>query len=102
MPWAPKPRRRRTVKKRDRRPSAARRGYGHRWRRYRAAFLRRNPLCRRCLRKGITAAACEVDHVRPVSGPDDPLFWKPSNHQALCKPCHSRKTQAEDKGRGRG
>jgi 5-methylcytosine-specific restriction protein A len=78
------------------RPTAARRGYGSRWQRYRLAFLRRHPLCVRCQH-----AATVVDHVRPVSGPDDPGFWGEANHQPLCASCHGRKTQTEDRGRGR-
>lgn len=43
--------------------------------------------------------ATEVDHIIPVTGPDDPLFWEESNHQPLTHECHSRKTMAELRGR---
>jgi 5-methylcytosine-specific restriction protein A len=72
------------------RGSAAARGYGYRWRIYRRWFLRRNPLC------SCGQAATDVDHIKAVSGPDDPLFWEPSNHQPLCHPCHSAKTRREN------
>ena len=43
-------------------------------------------------------ASCDVDHIKAVDGPNDPLFWETLNHQALCHSCHSRKTS---RGRGR-
>lgn len=75
------------------RPDATKRGYGRRWARYRRWFLAQpeNRLCA-C---GCGRLAREVDHVVPVSGPDDPLFWDASNHQALTHECHSRKTMRE-------
>lgn len=85
----------------QRRPNAHRRGYGRKWRKYAAAYLARNPLCVRCLAAEVTRAAEHVDHIEPVSSGSDPLFWKSSNHQALCQSCHSRKTATEDTGRGR-
>jgi 5-methylcytosine-specific restriction endonuclease McrA len=30
-----------------------------------------------------------------VTGPDDPLFWMPSNHQPICNSCHRFKTASE-------
>lgn len=46
--------------------------------------------------------AAEVDHIVPVAGPADPLFWAEWNHQALSKSQHSEKTATEDGGfRGR-
>lgn len=43
-------------------------------------------------------AAAEVDHIIPVSGPGDPLFWAEWNHQALSKAQHSEKTAKHDGG----
>ena len=42
--------------------------------------------------EGVTVAASEVDHITPrrAGGLDEE-----ENLQALCKPCHSRKTRAE-------
>lgn len=81
----------------DRRGTAAQRGYGARWARYRRAFLSAHPICAapECGR-----AATDVDHITAVRGPNDPLFWEPSNHQGLCHSCHSRKTATENGGFG--
>jgi 5-methylcytosine-specific restriction enzyme A len=76
------------------RPSAARRGYGPRWRRARAAYLARHPLCVLCREAGRLAPATAVDHVVPHRG-DPILFWDESNWQGLCKPCHDAKTARE-------
>lgn len=86
-------------KRRDReRLDATKRGYGSRWRKYRAWFLGQpeNRLCA-C---GCGRLSREVDHVVPVSGPEDPLFWEQSNHQGLTHECHSRKTMTEMRRNG--
>jgi len=75
--------------------NSAARGYGSRWRKVRLDGLKNEPLCRECKAKGITKAATDRDHIKPVRGKDDPLFWEPSNHQSLCHECHSRKTMNE-------
>lgn len=79
----------------DTRGSAASRGYGHHWRKVRIAYLRDNPLCVHCLRKGITEPATQVDHIKALAkgGADDE-----SNYQSLCGSCHSVKTAREDRG----
>lgn len=76
------------------RPSAARRGYGSRWRRARAAFLAQHPLCAACRVRGRVVAATVVDHVTPHRG-DQRLFWDESNWTPACKPCHDAKTARE-------
>jgi 5-methylcytosine-specific restriction protein A len=76
------------------RPSASRRGYGPRWRRARAAFLSRNPLCAACEAQGRVVPATVVDHVVPHRG-DQKLFWDETNWAATCKPCHDGKTARE-------
>ena len=81
------------------RESSSARGYDRRWRRYRDRFLGdvANLFCATC---GLPAL--EVDHIVPVvDGPKDPLFWAPTNHQALCHDCHSRKTVADGRWKGR-
>ena len=70
---------------------SAQRGYGGRWQKYREAYLGIHPLCVKCEAVGKTAAATVIDHIQEVSGPYDPLFWEPNNHQALCRDCHERK-----------
>lgn len=58
----------------------------------RAAVLAEEPFCRACLAKGLQVGADEVDHIKP-------LAWggteARTNKQALCKPCHELKSQAE-------
>lgn len=77
------------------RPSATERGYGYRWRKVRARYLNKHPLCVQCLNEGRYVQATVVDHVIPHRG-DLVLMWDESNYQALCKPCHDRKTGHED------
>lgn len=79
------------------RGSSTERGYNGRWRRYREVFLRQNPLCVHCLERKDVREATEIDHVTPVRGRDDPLFWEPTNHQALCRECHRAKTIEDQK-----
>ena len=76
------------------RPSAARRGYGSRWRRARAAFLAQHPLCAACRALGRVVAATVVDHCEPHRG-DRTLFFDEANWAALCKQCHDAKTARE-------
>lgn len=79
------------------RPNANSRGYCSKaWRRFRAVQLARSPLCVRCLAAGTLAHANEVDHIRPVTGPEDPTFYDFTAVQSLCARCHSRKTAVED------
>lgn len=73
------------------RGTAARRGYGHQWRKYREGYLRSHPLCRPCEAKGRLISATIVDHIRDHRG-DMALFWDASNHQPMCKCCHDAKT----------
>lgn len=84
----------------SRRGNSAARGYDRRWRNYRLQYLREHPLCVECSKQHRTTAATVVDHITPVNGRDDPLFWDEGNHQALCAPCHSVKTAREDGGFG--
>lgn len=95
------------------RGTAAQRGYDSHWGRYRARFLAEHWYCgarpdnlpptghSRCLAQGQylvrspTGRPSVVDHIIPVSGPDDPRFYDPTNHQHLCWECHQRKRQRE-------
>jgi 5-methylcytosine-specific restriction protein A len=79
----------------EHKPPAHLRGYGHKWTLYSAAFKKRHPLCRLCLAKGIQNPTEIVDHIEPVTGPDDPGFWDKGNHQPLCRSCHAIKTAGE-------
>ena len=71
------------------------RGYNYEWRKASKLFLKQNPLCAICLKKGRLTAATVVDHIIPHRG-DKALFWDKSNWQALCKPCHDDKTLSEE------
>ncbi|MFC3169415.1 HNH endonuclease signature motif containing protein [Paracoccus fontiphilus] len=41
------------------------------------------------------AEATLVDHITPHRG-NQALFWKRSNWQALCTPCHNRHKQRQE------
>jgi 5-methylcytosine-specific restriction protein A len=73
------------------RGNSADRGYDHRWRKYRLAFLAEHPCCVECRKLGLSVEATVVDHIIPHRG-DYELFWEPKNHQALCDTHHNRKT----------
>lgn len=84
----------------DTRESASMRGYGARWRRRRAMFLRAHPLCvdPYTLHPGQVVPATDVDHIlaRRAGGSD-----RDDNLQSLCHSCHSIKTNRERDGEGR-
>jgi 5-methylcytosine-specific restriction enzyme A len=82
------------------RGSAAERGYGNRWQKARATYLRKNPLCVHCKAEDRLIAATVVDHRIPHRG-DWVLFWDTDNWQSLCKRHHDVKTATEDGGFGR-
>jgi 5-methylcytosine-specific restriction protein A len=89
------------VRRYDReRGTATERGYNSRWTRYSILYRKKNPLCVECLKEDLIVGSQHTDHIIAVTGPNDPLFWEPTNHQALCQPCHSRKTVLEDGGLG--
>ncbi|WP_272848221.1 HNH endonuclease [Paracoccus saliphilus] len=75
----------------QRRPSSRQRGYTREWEKARADYLRYHPVCRMC---GDTATV--VDHITPHKG-DKALFWNHSNWQPLCKPCHDRHKQRQER-----
>ena len=67
---------------------------GPEWKAQRSAYLADHPECVLCGRPSDT-----VDH-RRAHGGDEMLFWDRANWQALCTPCHNRKTMVVDvKGR---
>ena len=74
------------------RGSASERGYGWRWQQYTRGFLADNYACA-C---GCQMPATLVDHIVPINGPEDDLFWDERNHQALTRDCHNRKTKRAD------
>ena len=60
--------------------------YNYQWRKLRARFLNKNPLCEICKSKGRYISATEVHHIKPLA---DGGTNEESNLMALCKPCHS-------------
>ena len=72
-----------------RRGTAAQRGYDARWRRVRAWYLKRHPLCLDCQGEGRVAPATEVHHIVALR---DGGTHEETNLTALCKSCHSRRT----------
>ncbi|MGY4876495.1 HNH endonuclease [Vreelandella aquamarina] len=81
----------------QRRGSAASRGYGYKWQKAREEYLREHPLCVFCQRRGKVTPASVVDHIVPHKG-DLKLFWRRSNWQSLCKPCHDIDKQRLENG----
>ena len=79
------------------RKTAAQRGYGARWQKYRTRYLSEHPLCVMHQELGRVVAATVVDHIQPHKG-DHKLFWTPANHQPLCKHCHDRHKQRMERG----
>lgn len=79
---------------RDRRPSAARRGYDARWRRTRARFLRAHP---RCEHAACPEPATEAHHL-DGQGPNGPAGHDEANLQALCTHHHKLVTAREQPG----
>ena len=73
------------------RGTAAQRGYGYRWRRFRARYLRQHPHCLHCQGEGRQVDAVDLDHVTPVQGKSDPNFFRTDNVQGLCKRHHAAK-----------
>lgn len=93
-----------TREKERRRGSAAKRLYGHKWRKMTDLWLRQreNRNCFYCLQKNPPKKRTPtvVDHFIPHKG-DLNLFWDRSNWRPSCKQCHDRKTATEDGGFGR-
>lgn len=69
----------------------AERGYGGRWQKARATFLKRSPVCVACEAEGRITLARVVDHIIPHRG-NQALFWDTSNWQPLCIRHHNAKT----------
>ena len=67
---------------------------GLRWR----VLVRDGFTCRRCgyVSHSPTASDLVADHVRPHRG-DPVLFWAEANVQCLCKVCHDKDKQREDR-----
>ena len=86
----------------ENRGTAHQRGYTSKWARYSKAFLARpeNAFCKLQLSCCTNIAKC-VDHIQAVTGPNDPMFWVTSNHQAACIPCNTLKGRKTIVGKGK-
>ena len=93
------------------RVTTSQRGYGARWQRESKEYLRANPLCEFCRKRGHTTLATVVDHRTPhrlaqarASGDSQAierayaLFWGRTNWQGLCSADHNSVKQAQEKG----
>jgi len=76
--------------------TSTQRGYGYKWQKARAEWLRLHPLCVYCMRQGRVVEATVVDHIVPHRG-DLKLFWNRKNWQSLCKTCHDSIKAAEER-----
>lgn len=88
-------RRERNARHDARRPNARQRGYNHEWRKARREYLALHPYC---AMPGCGKPANVVDHIKPHKG-DKALFWSRANWQPLCKPCHDRHKQRQERSR---
>lgn len=70
------------------------------WQRARRAQLAGEPWCADCLRANIYTPATDVHHVHAHGG--DPVAFATSPLESLCHACHTRRTDAEIRSRGRG
>lgn len=68
-----------------------------RWQRLRwSVLVAADFTCARCQRMEADTALLVADHVTPHRG-DAALFWDRRNLQCLCKPCHDRDKQREER-----
>lgn len=63
------------------------------WRKIREYVLKREPLCRQCMKDKRIRAANIVDHIIPVSKGGS--IYDTRNLQPLCDSCHARKSGKE-------
>ena len=66
------------------------------YRRLRRTIMGRDPLCRRCRRRGFTIQADELHHIVPVAENPD-LSMDPDNLEPLCWRCHYAETTKQRK-----
>ncbi len=76
--------------------STSKKGYGRKWQRFRESVFKKRlregkAFCAEC-GHAFGADSPHGDHITPVKGPDDPLFFVESNIQVLHAECHGRKT----------
>ena len=69
------------------------------WRAIRRDQLSREPLCRRCGKRGRIEAATVVNHVEPHRGDWERFVGGP--FESLCKACHDGEVQREERAAAR-
>jgi 5-methylcytosine-specific restriction enzyme A len=67
------------------------------WKKVRRVYIKNNPLCASCY---LPTPASVVDHITPIRLGGDKLNF--SNLQALCVPCHAKKSGSERHSKGVG
>jgi 5-methylcytosine-specific restriction protein A len=75
----------------ENRPNANQRGYDYQWLKFREAYVFKHPLCVDCLAAGTVTATEEVHHIAKVAQHPE-LKLVDGNLMALCKSCHSVRT----------
>ena len=73
------------------RKSAAKRGYGRKWRAARLSYLAKHPSCVNIGKRGCLGSATCVDHIKDHRG-NAAVFWNRNNWQPMCAHCHNAKT----------
>lgn len=66
------------------------------WKKLRLRQLNKEPLCCMCKAIGYITPAEVVDHIEPHRGKHS-KFYDESNLQSLCKQCHDRHKQRQEK-----
>lgn len=61
--------------------------YGNNWKRIRGLYVKKHPLCERCLKEGKITPVEEVHHIIPLSRGGTNQF---SNLMSLCQSCHTK------------
>lgn len=61
--------------------------YGKSWRKVRERYVKKHPLCEKCLKEGRYVPVKEVHHILPISkgGTNEE-----SNLMSLCRSCHNK------------
>lgn len=68
-----------------------------RWQALRWSVLTRDLFtCRRCHKVVNATSQLVADHIVPHRG-DEAMFWDAGNLQCLCKPCHDKHKQREER-----
>jgi len=77
----------------DYRVSSTERGYDYPWQKFSKHYLAmpEHQFCVLHISARCKGRATCVDHIHPLTGPDDPRKYDPANLQAVCGPCNTLK-----------